>query len=64
LGSPGNGNGHRPDVELGPAWLNDVLERALALEAGWLARGRTLALGLSLLAILARPAQTVNPPGG
>ncbi|HEX3978966.1 MAG TPA: methyltransferase domain-containing protein, partial [Solirubrobacteraceae bacterium] len=48
-------NGHTNDLDLGPAWLNDVLERPLALEANWLARGRTLPVGLSLLAVLRRP---------
>jgi SAM-dependent methyltransferase len=48
-------NGSRNDLEIGPAWLNDVLERPLALEASWLARGRTLPMGLSLLAVLRRP---------
>jgi SAM-dependent methyltransferase len=48
-------NGHSNDLDLGPAWLNDVLERPLALEASWLARGRTLPMGLSLLAVLRRP---------
>jgi SAM-dependent methyltransferase len=48
-----NGNGN--DLDVGPAWLNDVLERPLALEASWLARGRTLPVGLSLLAVLRRP---------
>lgn len=52
LGTP---NGYRGDLAVGPAWLNQVLERPLALEAGWLARGRTLPLGLSLLAVLQRP---------
>jgi hypothetical protein len=47
-------NGHGNDLDLGPAWLNDVLERPLALEASWLARGRTLPVGLSLLAVLRR----------
>jgi SAM-dependent methyltransferase len=51
----GTHNGYTNDLELGPAWLNDVLERPLALEAKWLARGRTLPLGLSLLAVLRRP---------
>ena len=45
-------NGYTNDLALGPAWLNDVLERPLALEARWLARGRTLPAGLSLLAVL------------
>jgi SAM-dependent methyltransferase len=48
-------NGYANDLDLGPAWLNDVLERPLALEANWLARGRTLPVGLSLLAVLRRP---------
>jgi SAM-dependent methyltransferase len=48
-------NGHTNDLDLGPAWLNDVLERPMALEASWLARGRTLPMGLSLLAVLRRP---------
>jgi SAM-dependent methyltransferase len=51
----GTHNGYTSDLELGPAWLNDVLERPLALEASWLARGRTLPVGLSLLAVLWRP---------
>ncbi|HUZ28137.1 MAG TPA: class I SAM-dependent methyltransferase [Solirubrobacteraceae bacterium] len=48
--------GYVPDLKLGPAWLNGVLERPLQLEAGWLARGRTLPAGLSLLAVLGNPA--------
>ncbi len=51
----GTHNGYSNDLSLGPAWLNDVLERPLALEASWLARGRTLPMGLSLLAVLQRP---------
>jgi SAM-dependent methyltransferase len=50
--------GSTHDLAVGPAWLNDVLERPLALEASWLGRGHTLAFGLSLLAVLRRP------PGG
>jgi SAM-dependent methyltransferase len=50
------------DLALGPAWLNDVLERPLRLEASWLARGRTLPAGLSLLAVLRKPGGT--PRGG
>jgi SAM-dependent methyltransferase len=49
-------NGDANDLALGPEWLNDVLERPLALEASWLGRGRTLPMGLSLLAVLQRPA--------
>jgi SAM-dependent methyltransferase len=49
------GNGDTSDLDLGPAWLNDVLEWPLALEARWLAHGRTLPAGLSLLALLRRP---------
>jgi SAM-dependent methyltransferase len=50
------GNGHSTDLEVGPAWLNDVLERPLVLEASWLGRGHRLPAGLSLLAVLRRPA--------
>jgi hypothetical protein len=35
--------------------LNSVLERPLSLEASWLARGRTLPVGLSLMALLENP---------
>ena len=51
----GTHNGYTNDLDLGPAWLNGVLERPLTLEASWLARGRTLPFGLSLLAVLRRP---------
>ena len=51
-----DGNGHyTPDLQLGPAWLNGVLEQPLQMEARWLARGRTLPAGLSLLAVLRNP---------
>jgi SAM-dependent methyltransferase len=43
---------YSPDLALGPDWLNDTLERPLRAEARWLARGRTLPVGLSLLALL------------
>jgi SAM-dependent methyltransferase len=43
---------YTPQLELGPAWLNAVLEQPLRLEARWLARGGTLPAGLSLLAVL------------
>jgi SAM-dependent methyltransferase len=51
----GTHNGYTSDLDLGPAWLNDVLEWPLSVEAKWLARGRTLPAGLSLLALLWRP---------
>lgn len=41
----------RFDLQLGPAWLNGMLERPLRAEANWLRRGRTLPVGLSLLAV-------------
>src|SRR5579875_3198029 len=44
------------DPELGPSWLGGLLERLLAAEAAWLRRGRSLPFGLSLLAVLRRPA--------
>jgi SAM-dependent methyltransferase len=50
----GTHNGYSNDLAIGPAWLNDVLERPLALEAKWLAGGHTLAFGLSLMAVLRR----------
>jgi SAM-dependent methyltransferase len=46
---------YKPDLTLGPSWLNSVLERPLALEASWLATGRTLPVGLSLMALLENP---------
>jgi SAM-dependent methyltransferase len=46
---------YTPQLGLGPAWLNEVLERPLRLEARWLARGGTLPAGLSLLAVLENP---------
>jgi SAM-dependent methyltransferase len=51
----GTHNGYTNDLALGPAWLNDVLERPLALEAEWLGRGRTLPVGLSLMGVLRAP---------
>ena len=49
-------NGYTPEIQLGPEWLNLVLEQPLRLEARWLARGRTLPVGLSLLALMRNPA--------
>jgi hypothetical protein len=47
------GNGQAThDLEIGPQWLNGLLEQPLALEAQWIARGRTLPAGLSLLAVM------------
>ncbi|MBV9714295.1 MAG: class I SAM-dependent methyltransferase [Solirubrobacterales bacterium] len=45
-------DGYRPEIRLGPAWLNAALERPLRIEARWLAGGHTLPAGLSLLAVL------------
>jgi hypothetical protein len=42
---------YKPELTLGPEWLNAVLEQPLRLEARWLARGRTMPAGLSLLAV-------------
>jgi SAM-dependent methyltransferase len=58
---PANGS-YNPELNLGAAWLNDVLERPLRLEARWLARGRTLPMGLSLLAVLQNPSER-SPAG-
>jgi SAM-dependent methyltransferase len=43
---------YTPEVSLGPAWLNSLLEMPLRGEARWLGRERTLPFGLSLLAVL------------
>src|SRR5262249_35413183 len=52
-----NTNGaYTPELRLGPSWLNGVLEQPLRIEARWLAQGRTLPAGLSLLALLHNPA--------
>ncbi|HUE27343.1 MAG TPA: class I SAM-dependent methyltransferase [Solirubrobacteraceae bacterium] len=48
-------DGYTPELKLGPAWLNDLLERPLRAEARWLARGKTLPAGLSLMAVLENP---------
>jgi SAM-dependent methyltransferase len=50
---------YRPEITLGPAWLNALLERPLRLEARWLEQGRTLPAGLSLLALLENPGSRV-----
>jgi ubiquinone/menaquinone biosynthesis C-methylase UbiE len=42
------------ELDIGPPWLNSVLERPLAAEAAWLRRGHALPAGLSLLAVLRR----------
>jgi SAM-dependent methyltransferase len=52
----GSNGQYTPDLELGPAWLNGALERPLRMEARWLARGRSLPAGLSLLAVMRNPA--------
>jgi SAM-dependent methyltransferase len=49
-------DGYSDDLAIGPGWLNDVLEAPLAMEASWLSKGRTLPFGLSLVAVLQRPA--------
>jgi SAM-dependent methyltransferase len=46
---------YSPELEMGPEWLNGVLELPLQAEARWLAGGRTLPAGLSLLAVLRTP---------
>jgi SAM-dependent methyltransferase len=48
-------DGYRPELAGGPAWLNAILERPLQAEARWIARGRTLPAGLSLMAVLQNP---------
>jgi SAM-dependent methyltransferase len=46
---------YKPELTLGPEWLNAALEQPLRLEARWLARGRSMPAGLSLLAVLENP---------
>ena len=48
-------DGYTPELHLGPRWLNSVLELPLRVEARWLARGRRLPAGLSMLAVLRNP---------
>ncbi len=50
---------YRPEIALGPGWLNALLERPLRLEARWLEQGRSLPAGLSLLAMLENPGSGV-----
>jgi SAM-dependent methyltransferase len=51
----GTADGHANDLEIGRGWLNGALERPLQLEAGWLRRGGTLPVGLSLVAVFRKP---------
>jgi SAM-dependent methyltransferase len=46
---------YTPELRTGPEWLNTVLEQPLRLEARWLAKGRRLAVGLSLMAVMRNP---------
>jgi hypothetical protein len=46
---------YTPEITLGPEWLNTALEWPLRAEARWLANGRTLPVGLSLMAVLQNP---------
>jgi SAM-dependent methyltransferase len=48
-------NGAADDLTIPPGWLNDLLERPLRMEAGWLGHGHRLRLGLSLLVVMQRP---------
>lgn len=48
----GSNSEYTPDIRLAPPWLNAMLERPLRIEARWLARGRTLPAGLSLMALM------------
>ena len=52
---PSSNGEYTPDLHIGPAWLNGVLERPLEIEARWLAHGHTLPAGLSLLGVLRNP---------
>ena len=46
---------YKPELTLGPEWLNAVLEQPLRLEARWLGRGWTMPAGLSLLGVFENP---------
>jgi SAM-dependent methyltransferase len=46
---------YRPDLDIGPQWLNGALEQPLRAEARWIRRGGTLPAGLSLLAVFRNP---------
>jgi SAM-dependent methyltransferase len=48
-------DGYTPALTLGPPWLNQALELPLRIEAKWLAEGRTLPAGLSLMAVMHNP---------
>jgi len=48
---------YKPELTLGPEWLNSLLEQPLRLEARWLASGRTMPAGLSLLAVFENPGE-------
>jgi SAM-dependent methyltransferase len=47
--------GYSHELQLPPRWLNRVLELPLLGESRWLAAGRTLPVGLSLLAVAQNP---------
>lgn len=48
-------DGYTPNVELGPRWMNSLLEQPMRAEARWISRGRSLPAGLSLMALLQNP---------
>jgi 2-polyprenyl-3-methyl-5-hydroxy-6-metoxy-1,4-benzoquinol methylase len=48
------------DLDLGPPWLNGLLEVPLRAEARWLAGGHRLPFGLSLLGVLHKPPAAAN----
>jgi 2-polyprenyl-3-methyl-5-hydroxy-6-metoxy-1,4-benzoquinol methylase len=52
VGDPGE---RGTDLDLGPPWLNGLLELPLRAEARWLAGGHRLPFGLSLLGVLRKP---------
>ncbi|HET9719139.1 MAG TPA: class I SAM-dependent methyltransferase [Solirubrobacteraceae bacterium] len=50
------------ELQLPPAWLNRLLELPLRAESRWLAAGRSLPAGLSLLAVARNPAVIKRVP--
>ncbi|MGO9898367.1 MAG: class I SAM-dependent methyltransferase [Solirubrobacteraceae bacterium] len=55
---------YTPDLNLGPDWLNGVLELPMRAEARWLRRGHALPAGLSLLMALRNPFAGAARAGG
>jgi SAM-dependent methyltransferase len=64
LAGRAGGGEHRSELSLTPPWLHPVLELPLRFEAALLARGISLAAGLSVAALFVRPLPAPPPPVG